>query len=311
MTFGAETTTDEVLAGVDLSGRRAVVTGASTGLGEETSRALAAHGAAVTMAVRNQARGDAAAARIRDSLPDADLEVRLVDLASLASVRSFSAGFLDAHDRIDLLINNAGIMACPQGTTADGFELQFGTNHLGHFLLTNLLLPALHAGAPARVVSVSSAGHRFGDVDLLDHNFETTPYEPWLAYGRSKTANALFAVELDHLYADSIHAYSLHPGGIQTELARHLTEESLGTLIAAMPKDQPTIWKSIPQGAATSVWAATAPELDNNGGAYLEDCQIALVNADASSRSGVKPYAIDPARAEALWELSTVLVGLG
>ena len=310
MTFGAESTTDDVLEGIDLSGRRALVTGASTGLGEETTRALAAHGAAVTMAVRDPERGAAAAARIHASVPDAQLEVRIVDLASLASVRTFADAFGREHDRLDLLINNAGIMACPLGYTVDGFELQFGTNHLGHFLLTNLLLPALEAGESTRVVSVSSAGHRFGDVDLVDYNFEVTPYEPWLAYGRAKTANALFAVELDHLYADSLHAFSLHPGGIQTELARHLTEESLGTLIAAMPADQPTIWKSIPAGAATSVWAATAPELEDHGGAYLEDCNVALVNADLTSRTGVKPYALDPARAEALWALSMDLVGI-
>ena len=310
MTFGAESTTDDVLEGIDLSGRRALVTGASTGLGEETTRALAAHGAAVTMAVRDPERGAAAAARIHASVPDAELEVRIVDLASLASVRTFADAFGREHDRLDLLINNAGIMACPLGYTVDGFELQFGTNHLGHFLLTNLLLPALEAGESTRVVSVSSAGHRFGDVDLVDYNFEVTPYEPWLAYGRAKTANALFAVELDHLYADSLHAFSLHPGGIQTELARHLTEESLGTLIAAMPADQPTIWKSIPAGAATSVWAATAPELEDHGGAYLEDCNVALVNADLTSRAGVKPYALDPARAEALWALSMDLVGI-
>ena len=310
MTFGPDTTTDDVLEGMDLSGRHVVVTGASTGLGEETSRALAAHGASITMAVRDLGRGQIAADRIRSTLPDALLEVRQVDLASLDSVRSFAAAFLAERDRIDVLINNAGVMACPQGTTVDGFELQFGTNHLGHFLLTNLLLPALTAAQPARVVTVSSAAHRFSDVVLGDIGFEQSPYEPWIAYGRSKTANALFAVELDRRYAPGVHAYSLHPGGIQTELARHLTEESLNTLIAATPPGEPMQWKSIPAGAATSVWAATAAELDGHGGAYLEDCNVAALSPSPTSRSGVKPYALDADRARALWHLSAELVGL-
>ena len=310
MTFGPDTTTDDVLDGVDLSGRHIVVTGASTGLGEETTRALAAHGASVTMAVRDPERGRAAASRIRDAVADAALEVRLVDLASLDSIRAFAADFLADHDRIDILINNAGIMACPQGATVDGFELQFGTNHLGHFLLTNLLLPALSRGAPARVVSVSSAGHRFSDVVLDDINFDRSTYEPWVAYGRAKTANALFAVELDRRFAPAIHAFSLHPGGIQTELSRHLTEDSLNTLIAAMPPGEPMKWKSIAAGAATSVWAAAAPELDAHGGAYLEDCQVAEINADPAGRGGVKAYAVNPERARALWNLSAELVGI-
>ena len=310
MTFGADTTTDEVLAGIDLSGRHIVVTGASAGLGEETARALAAHGASITMAVRDSDRGNAAADRIRAAVPDAVLEVRLVDLAALDSVRAFAAEFLAERDRIDVLINNAGVMACPQGTTDDGFELQFGTNHLGHFLLTNLLMPALLAGAPSRVVSLSSAGHRFSDVVLDDIGFERTAYEPWVAYGRAKTANALFAVELDRRFAPDVHAFSLHPGGIQTELARHLTEESLNTLISALPPGESMQWKSIPAGAATSVWAATAPELDAHGGAYLEDCHVAELSPSPESREGVKPYAIDPESARVLWDLSAELVGL-
>ena len=310
MTFGPDTTTDEVLDGLDLSGRHIVVTGASTGLGEETTRALAAHGASITMAVRDPDRGSAAAARIRAELPDAQLEIRLVDLASLQSVRDFAEDFLADHDRIDVLINNAGIMACPQGTTVDGFELQFGTNHLGHFLLTNLLMPALRNGAPARVVSLSSAGHRFSDVVLDDINFEHSEYEPWTAYGRAKTANALFAVELDRRCSPTVRAFSLHPGGIQTELSRHLTEASLNTLIAALPPGEDMLWKSIPAGAATSVWAATAPELDAHGGSYLEDCHIAEPNSDPTSRVGVRAYAQDPDSARALWTLSAELVGL-
>jgi NAD(P)-dependent dehydrogenase (short-subunit alcohol dehydrogenase family) len=308
--FDAESTTDDVLEGVDLAGQRYVITGASTGLGEETTRAVAAHGATVTMAVRDPARGDDAADRIRAAVPDADLEVRELDLASLTSIRSFAASFLAEHDRIDVLIDNAGVMACPQGTTADGFELQFGTNHLGHFLLTNLLTPALIAAAPSRVVVLSSRGHRFSDVDLDDPNFEHTDYEPWLAYGRAKTANALFAVGYDRRFAESgVRAYSLHPGGIVTELGRHLTEESIATLQAAVPGGQMK-WKTVPQGAATSVWAATSADLDNVGGLYLEDCGIAGFTTDPMAESGVRPYALDPERADALWALSERLVGL-
>ena len=300
MTFDNKSTTNEVLDGIDLTGTRVLVTGASTGLGEETTRALAAHGAAVTMAVRDPERGEAAAARIRAAVPDADLEVMLLDLASLADVRRFAAEFLETHDHLDVLINNAGVMACPQSATVDGFELQIGTNHVGHFLLTQLLDARLGAGS--RVVALSSAGHRFSDVELDDPNFEHTAYDPWGAYGRSKTANALFAVELDRRLCDrGAHAYSVHPGGIVTELGRHLTEETLAVL-TDVPADEQIEWKTVPQGAATSVWAATAPELDESGGAYLEDCAIAALNPDPESRGGIKPYAIDPASAAALWE---------
>ena len=309
--FGASTTTDDVLAGVDLRGRRFFVTGASTGLGEETARAFVAHGAAVTMAVRDLDRGAAAAGRIRASVPGAELEVRELDLASLASVRACADGFLGDHDRLDVLVNNAGVMACPFGTTADGFELQFGTNHLGHFLLTNLLAPLLVAAPPARVVSLSSRGHRFSDVDLDDPNFEHTPYDPWVGYGRAKTANVLFAIELDRRCADrGVRAFAVHPGTISTELGRHLTDESLAALVASIPSGQEMRWKSVPEGAATSVWAATAAELDGRGGLYLEDCGIAEPTDDPAAPTGVRPYALDPGRAAALWELSERLVGL-
>jgi NAD(P)-dependent dehydrogenase (short-subunit alcohol dehydrogenase family) len=309
--FGHDTTTDEVLEGVDLTGARVVVTGANTGLGEETTRALAAHGAAVTMAVRDRAKGDAAATRIRESVPGADLELRELDLGSLAGVRAFAEQFLAAHDRVDVLINNAGVMACPYGTTADGFELQFGTNHLGHFLLGNLLAPALVNGEPARLVSLSSRGHRFSDVDLDDPNFERTNYEPWIAYGRAKTANSLFAVGFDKRFADrGVRAFAVHPGSIPTELGRHLTDDTIKTLSDSLPEGQSMQWKSIPQGAATSVWAATSPELDGEGGLYLEDCGVAELAEGDVVVTGVRPYAVDPARADALWELSERLVGL-
>lgn len=314
--FGFSTTTDEVLAGHDLTGTLAVVTGASTGLGEETTRALAAHGATVVMAVRDPERGRAAADRIRSVVPDARLELRELELASLASVRSFADGLLADHDRLDLLINNAGIMACPEGTTVDGFELQFGTNHLGHFLLGVLLAPALVAGAPSRLVSLSSRGHSFADVDLDDWNFERTPYDPFAAYGRAKTANALFAVGFQRRFGHlGVEAFSVHPGGIRTELGRDMTRETRAALFTRLADATAAAageftWKTIPQGAATSVWAATAPELAGRGGAYLEDCGIAAVGDEAGLSNGVMPYAVDPDRADALWELSERLVGL-
>jgi NAD(P)-dependent dehydrogenase (short-subunit alcohol dehydrogenase family) len=309
--FGFHSTTDDVLAGIDLTGRRVLVTGASTGLGEETARALAARGASVTLAVRDLHRGAAAMQRIRDAVGgQPDLELRPLDLASLASVREFAAGFLDAHERLDVLVNNAGLMACPFGRTVDGFELQFGTNHLGHFLLAQLLAPVLVATAPARVVSLSSRGHSFADVDLDDPGFERTPYDPFVAYGRSKTANALFAVGFDRRFADQgVHAFSVHPGGIHTELGRHMTPEVIESMRARLAASARRFaWKTVPQGAATTVWAATAPELTAHGGAYLEDCNLAVVTDDEGLDHGVRPYAVDPARADALWELSERLV---
>ena len=286
-----------------------MVTGASTGLGEETARALAAHGASVTLAVRDLARGRAAADRIRGSVEHADLEVSELELGSLASVRAFADDFLSRNSSIGALINNAGLMACPHATTVDGFEMQFGTNHLGHFLLSVLLAPALVTGAPSRLVVLSSFGHTFADVDLDDWNFERTPYEPFTAYGRAKTANALFAVGFQQRYGDrGVQAFSVHPGGIHTELGRHMSPE----VIAAVAERAGAGfgWKTIPQGAATSVWAATAPELDGHGGAYLEDCHIAEVTADRKRSDGVRPYALEVTRADALWELSERLVGL-
>ena len=307
----ASSTTDDVLAGHDLSGRRIVVTGASTGLGEETARALAAHGASVTLAVRDLARGRAAADRIRGSVDHADLEVSELELGSLASVRAFADDFLSRNSSIDALINNAGVMACPQATTVDGFEMQFGTNHLGHFLLSVLLAPALVTGAPSRLVSLSSYGHTSADVDLDDWNFERTPYEPFIAYGRAKTANALFAVGFQRRYGDrGVQAFSVHPGGIHTELGRHMSAQTRAAIAERAGKIAGFDWKSIPQGAATSVWAATAPELDGHGGAYLEDCHIAEVTDDRRRSDGVRPYALDVTRADALWELSERLVGL-
>jgi NAD(P)-dependent dehydrogenase (short-subunit alcohol dehydrogenase family) len=310
MTFGFESTTDDVLDGVDLTGKHIVVTGASTGLGEETVRALASRGARVTMAVRDVDRGAAAADRVRATVPDAQLSLAELDLASLASVRAFGADMGDA--RIDVLINNAGVMACPYAQTSDGFEMQFGTNHLGHFLLGELLAPALLAGAPSRVVMLSSRGHAFSDVNLDDPGFERTEYSPFVAYGRSKTANALHAVGFDaRRSSEGVHAFSVHPGGIHTELGRHMTPEVTAALRSQLEAEGRSFrWKTIPQGAATSVWAATAPELEAHGGAYLEDCGVASVQDDGALDTGVRPYAQDGVRADALWSLSEQMVGL-
>lgn len=316
--YGKETTTDEVLAGLDLSGKRIVITGASGGLGEESARALASKGASITMAARNAEKSAAAEARLREKLPGADLETRELDLASLASVRAFAKGFLADHDHIDVLLNNAGVMCCPYATTSDGFEMQLGTNHLGHFLLTGLLDPAL--GQDARVVELSSGAHGMADVDFDDPMFERREYNPWISYGQSKTANALFAVELDRrLRGRGAAAYAVHPGMIMTELARHFTEETLqqmGEMRAkraaehggASDEPPPMEFKSVEAGAATQVWAATAPELAERGGSYLANCQIGELGGDIA-QTGVAAYALDPASATRLWALSEELVG--
>ena len=308
-TFGRETTADEVLVGIDLTGRHALVTGASAGLGVETTRALASRGARVTMAVRDLPKAEAAAKRIRAAVPDAQLDMRQVDLASQASVRAFVEGFVADHDGLDLFIGNAGLMACPQGTTTDGFELQFGTNHLGHFTMARTLLPLLQATPGSRAVMLSSAGHRMGDVDLDDPGFERTPYDPWVAYGRSKTANILTAVALDHRLADhGSRAFAVHPGGIMTELSRHLTDDTLQALIERRPPGDKPFWKTVEQGSATTCYAATSPDLDEQRAWYLEDCRLAAVSDDPLAGQGVRAYALDPDRAEALWDLSGRLV---
>lgn len=321
MTFGPTTTTDEVLEGVDLSGRVAVVTGATSGLGLETARALAAHGAAVVLAARDAAKLEDAVATVVDQVPGATVDTQVLDLASLASIREAAAELIGRHPSIDLLINNAGVMACPLSRTADGFEMQFGTNHLGHFLLTDLLLPALLAAPAPRVVCVSSAGHQESPILWNDPNFETTEYFNWTAYGQSKTANALFALELDHRYAaQGLHAYALHPGVIMTPLARHMTDddfawmaaraEKVATTAAASGGDGGMVFKSVEAGAATTVWAATAPELVDHGGAYLADCQVAEpAGGGPMSARTVAAWARDPEAAARLWDLSAELVG--
>ena len=239
----------------------------------------------------------------------ATLELIELDLASLASVRKCADALLKARKPLDGIIANAGVMACPKGRTTDGFETQFGTNHLGHFVFVNRIVPLLKSGA--RIVNVSSAGHRFADVDLDDPNFERTQYHPFVAYGRSKTANILYAVALDRRLKDrNIRAVALHPGGIQTELGRHLTPELMAQIMAPTSSGQPSFkFKTIPQGSATSVWTAVVAPAEEIGGRYCEDCHVAELTNDPATRRGVRGYALDPARAEALWAKSEEMVG--
>jgi len=306
--FGAQSTADEVLTGVDLSGKRVLITGVSAGLGVETARAAATHGARVVGTARDLAKARQALA------PHAGLAIDVVecDLASLASVRGCADALKARGETFDVVIANAGVMNCPFGHTADGFETQFGTNHLGHFVLVNRLLPLVPDGG--RIVILSSAAHRAADVDLDDPGFETTEYDPLIAYGRSKTANMLFAVELDRrLQARGIRVTALHPGGIMTELMRHTSPELLQRMAAAAkagmhPARAAQIQvKTVPQGAATSVWAAFVAPAEAIGGRFLEDCHVGEVENQAYH--GVRAYAVDPARAKALWAKSEAMVG--
>jgi NAD(P)-dependent dehydrogenase (short-subunit alcohol dehydrogenase family) len=307
--FGFESTTDDVLEGISLAGKTVLVTGATAGLGIETSRALAAAGATVVMLGRNQAVLEQEAEALRGLSLPGQIATLSIDLASLDSVREAADAILESYPRIDILINNAGVMACPLMRTTDGFEMQFGTNHLGHFLLTCLITPALLAGAPARIINLSSSGHKFSDVNLDDPNYEQRDYEKWAAYGESKTANALFSVGLDQrLKSRGVRSLAVHPGVIMTKLSRHLTEADIENLMNSAPKGESLDWKSVEQGAATSVWAATAPELADKGALFLENCQVA-VPAEPGKGGGVEDYALDPAGAERLWALSEQLVG--
>ncbi len=318
-TFGATSTTDDVLSGVSLKGKRILVTGVSAGLGVETARALAAHGAQVVGAARDLGKAEVATAQVRNAAAagGGTFEMVALDLANLKSVRACADTLLARGEPFDVLIANAGVMATPFGHTADGFETQFGTNHLGHFVLVNRIAPLIRAGG--RLVNLSSAGHRFANVDLEDPNFERTPYEPFVAYGRSKTANILFAVAFDRRHrARGIRAAAVHPGGIHTELGRHLDSSHAQTLVEQINKQlaaegkPPYQWKTIPQGAATSVWTAVVASADEVGGRYCENCHVGHVVADNVTISvvseGVRGYALDPTNAEALWNKSEQMV---
>jgi len=318
--FGATSTTEDVLAGVNLEGKRIFVTGVSAGLGIETARALVAHGAHVVGAARDLAKAEAATASVRTEAAahGGSFELVALDLASLASVRACADELLAKGEPFDVIIANAGVMATPFGHTGEGFETQFGTNHLGHFVLVNRIAPLLRDGG--RLINLSSSGHRFANVDLNDPNFETTPYEPFVAYGRSKTANILFAVAFDRRHrARGIRAAAVHPGGIQTELGRHVDMSIFQTMLEqinqqlAAQGQGPFQWKTIPQGAATSVWAAVVAPAASVGGQYCENCHVGHIVPDDAEISvmseGVRAYALDPANAEALWRKSEEMVG--
>jgi NAD(P)-dependent dehydrogenase (short-subunit alcohol dehydrogenase family) len=310
--FGGKSTTDEVLQGVDLSGKRVLITGVSAGLGVETARAAMAHGAHITGAARDLEKAAAACEAFRNTGAGA-LEFAALDLASLASVRAGADRLLEAGQPFDVIIANAGVMALPFEKTADGFERQFGINHLGHFVLVNRLAPLLSPGG--RVVMLSSRGHRISDVDLEDPNFENTPYDPLKSYGRAKTANILFAVEFDRRHKTrGIRATALHPGGIRTELTRYMAPETMQQMIAYAQQTAAATGttlqglKTTEQGAATSVWAAFVAPADAVGGRYCEDCRVAEV-VHGLADAGVRDYALDPERAAALWTLNEKLVG--
>ncbi|MBS1695189.1 MAG: SDR family NAD(P)-dependent oxidoreductase [Actinobacteria bacterium] len=318
--FTASSTAEDVVKGIDLTGRRIVVTAGHVGLGLETTRALSAAGASVLVGARHPERAAAALAGIDG------VEVDQLDLMDPASVDAFAGRYRDSGHPLHLLINNAGIMAAPLGRDGRGYEQQFATNHLGHFQLTLALLPALRAAGGARVVGLSSWGHHLSDIRWDDPHFDSGPYDPWAAYGQSKTANVLFAVELDRRFAtDGIRGYAVHPGGIfDTQLGQWLTEEQIQALGVYDASGNPVIdpdrdFKTPQQGAATTVFAATSPLLDDIGGVYLRDSDIApleeggvvdITAAMGAERSnGVTRYAVDPDSARRLWELSEKLIG--
>jgi NAD(P)-dependent dehydrogenase (short-subunit alcohol dehydrogenase family) len=314
--FGAKSTANEVLAGVNLKGKRFLVTGASSGIGLATAHALVSHGACVVGAVRDLAKAEPSAASIRAVASPAGGSLQLIelDLASLQSVRACAGELLDDGQPFDSIIANAGVMATPFGRTVDGFEVQFGTNHLGHFALINLIEPLLADNG--RLVVVSSQAHRVADVDLDDPNFEKQAYDPFIAYGRSKTATSLYAVEFDKRHRNrGVRAVSVMPGNSLTDLPRHFSAEALQGLFETVGKAReeaglpPGELKEISQAAATSVWAAVVADKDEIGGFYLEDCAISPINDTPNPfADGVMSYALDPKKAEQLWAKSEELI---
>jgi NAD(P)-dependent dehydrogenase (short-subunit alcohol dehydrogenase family) len=318
--FNATSTTEDILSGVNLKGKRILVTGVSAGLGVETARSLTAHGADVVGAARDLTKAEAATAEVRKDAIAAggSFELVALDLASLKSVRACADTLLKAGKPFDVVIANAGVMATPFGHTEEGFETQVGTNHLGHFVFVNRIAPLIRTGG--RVINLSSSGHRFSNVDLIDPNFEKTPYDPFVAYGRSKTANILFSVAFDRRHRErGVRAAAVHPGGIHTELGRHIDSSHIQKMIdeinqqLASEGKGPFQWKTIPQGAATSVWAGVVAPAEEIGGRYCENCHVGKIVADdvtiSAISEGVRGYALDPANAEALWKKSEEMVG--
>jgi NAD(P)-dependent dehydrogenase (short-subunit alcohol dehydrogenase family) len=318
--FGATSTTEDVLSGVNLQGKRILVTGVSAGLGVETARSLAAHGAQVMGAARDLTKAEAATMQARKEAAASGGSFGLVelDLASLKSVRACADKLLAKGEPFDVVVANAGVMATPFAQTLDGFETQFGTNHLGHFVLVNRIAPLIRKGG--RLINLSSSGHRFSNVHLEDPNFERTPYDPFIAYGRSKTANILFAVAFDERHRKrGVRAAAVHPGGIRTELGRFVDPSQIQKMIDQMNQQlaaegKATFqWKTIPQGAATSVWAGFVAPDDEIGGRYCENCHVGQIVPDhvtiSAISEGVRAYALDSNAAEALWRKSEELVG--
>jgi NAD(P)-dependent dehydrogenase (short-subunit alcohol dehydrogenase family) len=297
----------DIVDGFDLTDKVCVITGATSGLGRESARALASAGAHVVLAGRSREGLTDTEQWVRGAVADARVTTTTLDLTSLADVRAAAAAIADAVPAVHILMNNAGVMFTPFGRTSDGFETQFGTNHLGHFELTRLLAPMLAAADGARVVNLSSDGHKLADVDLDDPNWHRRDYNKFHAYGASKTSNVLHAVETDRRMRDAgVRAYAVHPGMVATKLARHMSREDVAAITALAGQREITGETDVramevltpEQGAATQVWAAVAPTLDGTGAVYLADCAV---------RDQVAPYAVDAERAQSLWELSETL----
>jgi NAD(P)-dependent dehydrogenase (short-subunit alcohol dehydrogenase family) len=308
--FGRHSEPHEVLEGIDLKGKVVIVTGGYSGIGLETVRALAAAGASVTVPARDTEKANAALA----GMPG-DIRIALMDLADIASVKRFALGFASDNTTLDLLINNAGVMACPEMRVGPGWELQFGTNHMGHFALATTLLPLIQRTENARVVALSSTGHKLSDIRWDDPNWTDGSYDKWKAYGQSKTANSLFALGMNaRLKESGGEAFAVHPGGIFTPLQRHLPTEEM--IVLGWLNEQGEIsdgaramFKTPSQGCTTTLWAATSPLLDGKGGVYCEDCNIAALSGEQPVRyRDVEPHAVDPDSAERLWEMSEKLL---
>ena len=312
--FGARSTAQEVVQGIRLQGRNAVVTGGASGLGLETSRALVSAGAALTLAVRNLSQGQAAADALRTQYPNAEVSIILLDLGDLVTVQAFAAAWLQAGKPLDILVNNAAIMACPLARNAQGWEAQFATNHMGHFALTTALLPALlqaaDATGDARVVCLSSSGHKIAGVDFDDIHYQRREYHKWNAYGQAKSAKALMALGLHLRYGTrGITANAVHPGGIMTGLQKFLPLEEMRAMGWLKADDTPLdIFKNPAQGASTSVWAATEVQLKGHGGLYLEDCRPAVPAEPGNRISGYAPHIADATLAQRLWDASADLL---
>jgi NAD(P)-dependent dehydrogenase (short-subunit alcohol dehydrogenase family) len=307
--FNAESTTLDVVQGLELQGRQAVVTGGASGFGVEIARALAVAGASVTIADVDAHKGAQTAAQLTAEAGGAPVSFASLDLASLAAVRAFAADYSRMHDKLDILINNAGVMACPLMRTKDGHEFQFGVNYLGHWMLAKELLPLLERAAPSRIVSVSSIGHRRSDIHFDDIDYLQRPYDKWEAYGQSKTACALFAVAFSERFlARGVTCNAVNPGGSMTALHRHLTREEMMVIGFLDAQGQPpSRWRSPAQCASTAVWLATAPDLGKVGGRFFEECREARPWDAALPMEGVRDYALSVPNANRLWQLSETM----